>query len=316
MEEKIKMKVDVIMPCFNGENKISRCLDSFLNQTFKDYKIYFIDDGSTDKTKDIALMYKKKFEEIGVPFDYLYKENGGATSAVNVGLKEDLQGEYLLSMDSDDVLPKYSLEHRVKFLDENKRYSAVGGWVYSKNYETGKIIRIEKCKAFSGNKSETVKNIILCRNLVFAGYLFRKKEFFNSVGRNIYESMGGQNFQILIPFAHNFLFKILDEVTMIITVENDSHSSINMKTKEKFLQYEDRLCKIVSETLNKMKAPQIYYDWALIRHNFNLMNLGYKFKDQEIFDENYKILKKNTLVKVLGLKSFVKRILMKIRNII
>ena len=90
----------VIVPVYNGEETISRCIDSVLNQEFEDFELIIVDDGSTDKTSEICKAY-------GGSIKYIRKENGGVSSARNVGLKA-ATGKYILFIDSDDyVMPDY-----------------------------------------------------------------------------------------------------------------------------------------------------------------------------------------------------------------
>lgn len=73
----------VIIPAYNAENTIERCLDSVLAQTYSDFECIVVNDGSTDKTTDILDSYAKK----DTRFKIIHKENGGVSSARNVGLE-------------------------------------------------------------------------------------------------------------------------------------------------------------------------------------------------------------------------------------
>ena len=84
------MQLSIIVPVYNVENTLSRCLDSILRQTFKDYELLLIDDGSTDKSGLICDEYADKDKRIRV----FHKINGGASSARNVGL-DNAQGKYI-----------------------------------------------------------------------------------------------------------------------------------------------------------------------------------------------------------------------------
>ena len=76
-------KVSVIVPVYNVEKYIDRCINSLLNQTLQDIEFIFVDDGSTDNSKRIIQKYLQKNSEI---MKYLYKENGGLSSARNYGI--------------------------------------------------------------------------------------------------------------------------------------------------------------------------------------------------------------------------------------
>lgn len=91
------MRFSVIIPAYNSERTLARCLDSVLRQKFQDYEVIIVDDGSTDKTKSIIESYKLKDSRIiGIT-----KENGGASSARNTGMN-NATGDYIVFLDSDD----------------------------------------------------------------------------------------------------------------------------------------------------------------------------------------------------------------------
>lgn len=97
-------KISIIVPVYNAEKYLNRCVDSILSQTFEDFEILLIDDGSKDKSGAICDEYAKKDNRVRV----FHKENGGVSSARNVGLDEAC-GEWICFVDSDDFLNNYFL---------------------------------------------------------------------------------------------------------------------------------------------------------------------------------------------------------------
>lgn len=93
------MKFSIILPIYNVEKYLSACIDSILNQTFNDFEVILVDDGSPDKCPEICDDYARKDERIKV----IHKPNGGQADARNVGL-EAAQGDYICYIDSDDYL--------------------------------------------------------------------------------------------------------------------------------------------------------------------------------------------------------------------
>ncbi len=93
------MKFSIIIPVYNAEEKLSRCIDSIVSQPFSDYEIVLVNDGSTDNSAEICNDYCKKYSFI----KYIEKDNGGASSARNVGI-DNATGDYLLFVDSDDYV--------------------------------------------------------------------------------------------------------------------------------------------------------------------------------------------------------------------
>lgn len=103
MNEKINLKYSVIIPVYNSEKTISKCLDSLLYQIPDDAELLVINDGSTDKSGEICGRYEEKYPAV----HYYAKENGGVSTARNIGL-DNAGGKYILFVDSDDfVEPQY-----------------------------------------------------------------------------------------------------------------------------------------------------------------------------------------------------------------
>lgn len=91
------MKFSIIIPVYNVEKYLEKCLDSVLNQTYTDYEVILINDGSNDKSTDICRKYAVKYQNIR-----LYEQNNqGLASARNLGVAK-ASGEYIIFMDSDD----------------------------------------------------------------------------------------------------------------------------------------------------------------------------------------------------------------------
>lgn len=99
MNKSEKMLISVIIPVYNVENYLRRCLDSVLNQTYKNLEIILVDDGSTDGSAAICDEYLLKDNRIKV----FHKENGGQSSARNFAL-DIMQGEYICFIDADDLI--------------------------------------------------------------------------------------------------------------------------------------------------------------------------------------------------------------------
>ena len=100
----MKAKVSIIIPVYNVESYLEECLDSIINQNFKEMEIILVNDGSTDNSGIIAEEYSKRDGRIRI----IHQENGGASAARNIGL--DLaQGEYIAFIDSDDWVKENSL---------------------------------------------------------------------------------------------------------------------------------------------------------------------------------------------------------------
>lgn len=109
-------KVSVIIPSYNRGNFIEETINSVLNQTFNNFEILVVDDGSTDNTKEIVSKIKDE------RLKYIYKENGGVSSARNLGMTK-AAGKFICFLDSDDLWPENFLEIMTTKL-ENSEYGA------------------------------------------------------------------------------------------------------------------------------------------------------------------------------------------------
>ena len=112
----MKPIVSVIMPVYNAEEYLEESIESILNQTFKDFELLIINDGSTDSSLDILNRYKQKDYRIRVISN---EGNKGLPYTRDRGLKL-ATGEYIALMDADDVSYKTRLEKQVKLLNNNK----------------------------------------------------------------------------------------------------------------------------------------------------------------------------------------------------
>lgn len=107
-----KSEVSIIVPIYNSEKYLRRCVDSILSQTFSDFELLLVDDGSTDGSGSICDEYSAKDSRVRV----FHKENGGVSSARNLGL-DNARGEWITFVDSDDYLEKSFLAELSVFED-------------------------------------------------------------------------------------------------------------------------------------------------------------------------------------------------------
>ena len=89
--------ISVIVPAYNAEKYLKNCVESVRNQTFQDWELLIVDDGSKDRTREIAMECAAGDDRVRV----LRKKNGGVSSARNLGLRE-AKGEYIAFLDADD----------------------------------------------------------------------------------------------------------------------------------------------------------------------------------------------------------------------
>ena len=107
MQEEVK--ISIIIPVYNVEKYLHECLDSIINQTFKDLEIICVDDGSTDKSSEILEEYEQKDKR----FTVISQPNKGVSAARNRGMQQ-AKGKYIMFVDSDDWLAHNACEQAYK----------------------------------------------------------------------------------------------------------------------------------------------------------------------------------------------------------
>lgn len=130
----MKPKISIIIPMYNVEKYLRRCLDSVKNQTFKDWQAICVDDGSPDKSGEIAEEYASHDKR----FVVVHKENGGLSDARNAGMKK-VQGEYVMYLDSDDFIHPQTMEIAYGLVQKNG--TDIVSWYKDKWYRPQLLIR-------------------------------------------------------------------------------------------------------------------------------------------------------------------------------
>ena len=241
-----KPLVSVVTPCYNGAPYLNEYFDSILNQSYENIEMIFVNDGSKDDTEEIALEYKKRFEQKGKKFIYLYQENKGQANAVNNGFSY-VKGKYLIWPDSDDVLHKDSVKVRVEFLEDNPDYDVVrtNGYSFKDDFKK-KVSGLSSEKTISSG--DIFLDLVLEKTYCACGcYMIRFsrfKELYDDL--RIPESSAGQNWQILIPMCGVSPCGYIDKEMYYVRVHNDSHSRSLFGSKEHF------------EHLNRLKEVLLF----------------------------------------------------------
>ena len=106
--------IDIIIPNYNKAKYLNQCLDSIISQTYKSWKIYLVDDNSTDNSEEILQKYEK-FDNINF---FFLKENKGPAFCRNYGIQKS-ESDYVAFMDSDDFWPKNKLEKQLNEMLKN-----------------------------------------------------------------------------------------------------------------------------------------------------------------------------------------------------
>lgn len=128
-------KISIILPVYNGDMYVSNAITSILNQTFKDFELIIIDDGSQDSTVSILESFRQKDSRIKV----ISRENKGLIATLNEGFSI-AKGQYIARHDDDDISHSTRFEKQVRFLDNNLDY-ALCGTFYNVVDENSNFIR-------------------------------------------------------------------------------------------------------------------------------------------------------------------------------
>lgn len=114
ISKKTNELVSIIVPIYNSEKHIKKCIESILKQTYEYIELILVDDGSIDNSTKIIDDYKQKYERIKV----LHKKNGGVSSARNEGIKLST-GKYIMFIDSDDYIEKNYVQIMITIAEQN-----------------------------------------------------------------------------------------------------------------------------------------------------------------------------------------------------
>ena len=108
-----KEKISIILPVYNSQNTISMTIDSIIKQTYDNYELIIINDGSSDNSESICLEYANKYKKI----NYISIENQGVSNARNIGISK-ATGNYIMFIDSDDEYYENTLETVYRYIKE------------------------------------------------------------------------------------------------------------------------------------------------------------------------------------------------------
>ncbi|AHF60203.1 TPA: glycosyltransferase family 2 protein [Streptococcus suis] len=117
------INISIIVPIYNVEQYLSKCINSIVNQTYKHIEILLVNDGSTDNSEEICLAYAKKDSRIR----YFKKENGGLSDARNYGISR-AKGDYLAFIDSDDFIHSEFIQRLHEAIERENALVAVAGY--------------------------------------------------------------------------------------------------------------------------------------------------------------------------------------------
>ncbi len=284
MNNSKKILVSVIVPVYNVQDYIEKCLDSLVNQTLKQLEVIVVDDGSTDRTSLIVDDYQKKYNAM---IKVIHKKNEGVSIARNVGL-ESATGEYIGFLDSDDWV-NFDMYEKLyqKAIKDNCDIVACDTLAI---YPDKKIL-IES----HINETSTIKDLMLKAYAVIWNKIYKR------------EIIKGIDFKAGMTFCEDvrFLYMLYPRIKKIGSVHESLHNylqrsgSLTYTYDKKLYQLIDSLDDIVSY-YKKNSLYEKYYDeleYAYIRYLFaTFIKRLAKTKNKVEFDKgvNFVLNKVNT----------------------
>lgn len=252
-------KVSVIIPVFNVENYLERCLKSVINQNFKNIEIIIINDGSTDKSFDIC----KQFAESDKRIILISQKNRGVSAARNAGINIST-GKYLSFVDSDDFIAPDMIEFLVNNLEKNDVDIATCGMYDCYIQNNNKIKKI--C-----NKNKNNYGIINLREALQEIFINGKVSLF------IYDKLYKRELFNNLRFSENIIYEDAEIMPKIIT--RASKIFYNFAPKYYYLRHENSLTssKFNLRDLDIIKISKKNFEFIKNNYNFALKQAEFRF---------------------------------------
>lgn len=274
--------ISIIVPCYKQAHYLSEALQSVTEQSYSNWECVIVNDGSPDETELVA----KQWIEKDSRFKYLYKENGGLSSARNAGIK-NAKGEFILPLDADDVLHRDFLNKIVPVLENNKKLAIVS--CYTKFF-TNKITNVVHELKPSGTNYRD----LMFENKLIATSLYRKKCWEELGGYDESMRKGFEDWEFWLnvtkrgwefQFVEEFLFNYRKAKKSMLVDTINNHAETNMEYI--FRKHQDIYCKHFDNT-----AEVLFY--YIKTHRLGKMEIknSIEYKIGKMIMKPFKILKK------------------------
>lgn len=251
-------KVSILTPCYNGEKYLDVYFNSLLSQTVTDCELIFMDDGSTDHTRDKFNLYKPLLERKGFDVKYYYHKNMGLGFTIAEGIKY-VTGQYLVWPDCDDILFDNFIEEKLRFLESNINYGVVRseGIIVDENALDVRIRYVSK-KNPQRNKSNLFEEYLLGDGenawLMPLSFMIRMSAFDEvNPDRYIYGTRYGQDWQMLLPLLYRYPCGYIDVPLFKYVLRKGSLSNTNNNQFEHQLSKQINYEEIIKRTLTVIR---------------------------------------------------------------
>lgn len=252
--------ISIVIPVYNAEKYLEQCLNSIQNQTYKNFEVILVNDGSIDHSESICM----NFVKVDTRFKYFTKVNGGASSARNFGLDHVL-GEFITFIDADDWVDENHLEVLMNNIKENNSDMAVSSikkFDNVSNFEFRVYSKQEKY-LLNYNKLNREEFLVILPKLIHASNSYKiavsklfKKELVTDV-RFDESIIYGEDLDFFFKLYNKVnSISYVDEVTYIYRLHDERSSS---KFGQLHMEQELGIYKKMYERIEELGLPTIHY---------------------------------------------------------
>lgn len=208
MEYLISMKISIVIPVYNSSQTIAKCLESVISQTFKDYEVILIDDGSTDDSYEIVEKFINGHNVTN--FTIVRQDNSGVSMARNLGIRK-ASGEYIAFLDSDDLWRVDKLTDQIDAFESDKNIDFLG------TARNGKLFNFKA----GGLKKISVRSLVYKMSFFTSTVVF-KREIVEKVGFFKEDMRYSEDADFFIRIASSYNCYILNK-DLVLTGEGIPH---------------------------------------------------------------------------------------------
>ncbi len=240
-----KPLITIIIPTYNRADLVPRAINSALNQTFKDFEIIIVDDGSTDNTKDVI----KKYLENNNKIKYIFQKNSGAVASPRNTAIKLARGKYIALLDDDDEWLPSKLEKQIKLFNNNIGIVGSGCYfVYDNNYLKKKTYEIKGL-----NNNNHLHKILKDRFIVSSSSVIIPKYIFDKVGLFDEKCRVTEDWDLYIRILKHYKFSYINEPLFFYHI-HDINISGNISANKFINDHKRTLIKHKEEWDNNLKA--------------------------------------------------------------
>lgn len=282
--------ISIVIPVYNAEKYLEQCLNSIKNQTYKNFEVILVNDGSDDISEDIC----KSFSEEDTRFRYFTKLNGGASSARNFGL-DNITGDFITFIDADDWVDENHLEVLINNIKENNSDMAVSSIKKFDNVSRFKfrVYSNQEKYLLNYNKLNREEFLVILPKLIHASNSYKiavsklfKKELVMDI-RFDESIVYGEDLEFFFKIYNNISsISYVDEVSYIYRLYDESTSS---KFGQLYMEQELGIYKKMYEKIEELGLPTIHY-YTTIR---DLLEFRKDFLENRVLFNEYQEFLKN-----------------------